>query len=1217
MGKPKNKTKKGHQDDFEEEEVEVDILAKKSDDEEAVPVKSAGKKKKDKRKNKDWEEDDIAAELEALSMEQGLGDKDDVNGVEEKESFVVKKKEKKKKKKVQEEVDDDNEVDDLADSVSTSKPSKKDKKHVASFQMFDMLEDEGGVSSQSEDEEEEKVEKIEVKEKSKSKKKEKKNKKEPKEQKIEDIDALLAEIEKPTEKKKKGKKGKKKMEEVDESELVSTPGDVQDDEGKKVESLDEEELASKEAKVVTMEDLEMEEEDDKKRKKKGMKNKEDVAEDDVENKEDGEEGTVKTQAQKRKEKREREKLKKQQEKKKQSGKGTVKTDEGSEEATPSTEAKEEKVSDDEDGEEKGKKKKKKKGEKEEKKKTRAPVAAIREHLRKVQEEEERLKKEEEERIQKEEEEARQREEEKRLEEERKLKKKEKERRKKEELRKEGKLLTEKQKRDRQRALQLVESMKAQGLEVPTKDDSETQKKRVVYYDKKKKKRPTSEANQPTIQPTETAWFLSELSLSDKSEISLIQTRRDRKQLLKLPTPEEEVKKVEEVEAEEIKESWEDEEDLKDTWDAEDDEKESTPESEDVKEVEKKPAAKADESEDDDSEDESDESDEDDSEEESETESESEEEKTPIERARERIEKRKEEAEKNRTTDILRAPVVCVLGHVDTGKTKILDKLRRTHVQDGEAGGITQQIGATNVPKEAILDQTKMCKEFQKKEMKLPGLLIIDTPGHESFSNLRSRGSSLCDIAILVIDIMHGLEPQTIESINLLKSRKTPFIVALNKVDRLYQWRPLPTSDIENCIKKQSPNTQVEFKDRTTEVITQLAEQGLNSCLAYENKNPKEYVSLVPTSAHSGDGMGNLISLICELTQTMLAKRISYSAMLDATVMEVKALPGLGTTIDVILVNGTIHEGDTIVMAGTEGPITTQIRGLLMPQPMRELRVKSQYIKNKEVVAAQGVKIAAKDMEKALAGLPLYVAHDQNEVEFYREELSIALKEVLGSIKLTERGVFVQASTLGSLEALLEFLRTSKIPYAGINIGPVHRKDIMKASIMLEHDSQYAVILAFDVKVEREAQDMADNLGVRIFAADIIYHLFDAFTAYRDELKAQRQQEFKDIAVFPCKIRILPQYIFNSRDPIVMGVVIEAGFLKEGTPLCVPSKEVDNLGSISISVAYKPAVKDLFTILIKLTTQTNIIDQNRSKGMSVHNLNHFPLGDHRHKSHDNN
>lgn len=267
--------------------------------------------------------------------------------------------------------------------------------------------------------------------------------------------------------------------------------------------------------------------------------------------------------------------------------------------------------------------------------------------------------------------------------------------------------------------------------------------------------------------------------------------------------------------------------------------------------------------------------------------------------------------------------------------------------------------------------------------KLPGLLIIDTPGHESFSNLRNRGSSLCDIAILVVDIMHGLEPQTIESLNLLKQKKTPFIVALNKIDRLYDWQTMNRKDVRDILKNQAVNTQREFAQRTKDIIVQFAEQGLNAALFYESPDPRSYVNLVPTSAITGEGMGNLLYLIVESCQSWLVKRLMYSEELLATVLEVKAIPGLGTTIDCILINGKLREGDTMVVAGTDGPITTQIRSLVMPQPLKELRVKNAYIEHKEVIGAQGVKIAAKELEKAIAGLNLYVAQKPDEVEMCR------------------------------------------------------------------------------------------------------------------------------------------------------------------------------------------------------------------------------------------
>ena len=237
-------------------------------------------------------------------------------------------------------------------------------------------------------------------------------------------------------------------------------------------------------------------------------------------------------------------------------------------------------------------------------------------------------------------------------------------------------------------------------------------------------------------------------------------------------------------------------------------------------------------------------------------------------------------------------------------------------------------------------------------------------------------------------------------------------------------------------------------------------------------------------------MGNLMASLVDMSQSFLAKRLSYTEELQATVLEVKAIGGFGTTIDIVLVNGRLKFGQTIVLAGTDGPIVTTIKALLTPSKMQDLRVKNQYIEHKEIMAAQGVKIAARDLENTIAGLSMRVANNPDEVEVLREAAERDLASALNAIKLKPLGVFVQASTLGSLEALLEFLKTSKIPYAGVRIGPVVRRDVMRASTMLEHDEKFAVILAFDVKVERDAQEMADKEKVKIFQADIIYHLFD-------------------------------------------------------------------------------------------------------------------------------
>lgn len=531
----------------------------------------------------------------------------------------------------------------------------------------------------------------------------------------------------------------------------------------------------------------------------------------------------------------------------------------------------------------------------------------------------------------------------------------------------------------------------------------------------------------------------------------------------------------------------------------------------------------------------------------------------------------EEALAARSKDNLRSPICCILGHVDTGKTKLLDKIRQTNVQEGEAGGITQQIGATYFPVEALQTKTQVVNKNGAFEFKVPGLLVIDTPGHESFSNLRSRGSSLCNIAILVVDIMHGLEPQTLESMKLLRDRKTPFIVALNKIDRLYNWKKIDNNGFQDSLAMQNKAVQNEFRDRLEKTKLAFAEQGFNSELYYDNEDMRRNVSLVPTSAHTGEGIPDMLKLLVSLTQERMTNKLMYLSEVECTVLEVKVIEGLGTTIDVVLSNGILREGDRIVLCGVQGAITTNIRALLTPAPLKELRLKSQYVHNHEVKASLGVKIAANDLEHAIAGSRLLVVGPGDDEEELEEEVMSDIENLLGKVSKTGRGVSVQASTLGSLEALLEFLKVSKIPVANISIGPVYKRDVMSAGIMLEKAKEYAVMLCFDVKIDKEAQAYADDVGVKIFTADIIYHLFDDFTKHMAQLVEQKKEESKLLAVFPCVLN--PVAVFNKKDPIVVGIDVTEGSLRLLTPIAAVKtnpvtgvKEVIPLGRVYVNTA---------------------------------------------------
>ncbi|KPM34736.1 Eukaryotic translation initiation factor 5B [Neonectria ditissima] len=722
--------------------------------------------------------------------------------------------------------------------------------------------------------------------------------------------------------------------------------------------------------------------------------------------------------------------------------------------------------------------------------------------------------------------------------------KQKEKEKIEQLKKDGKFLTKAQKEEKARNERRLQQMLAAGIKVGPQGEGESKSKSAQDTRRKKSR---------TQQKLDEEKALAEAAERAKQQAE--EALKEAEEKAAREKAEAEAKAAAEKAAEEsdVEDDWEaaaaSDNEPKDSWDAD-----SADEADNADNANGK----------------GDDDDSDESEDESEDEEVSAARQAEAQRKREaaqRREKAHQAALDARSADNLRSPICCILGHVDTGKTKLLDKVRQTNVQEGEAGGITQQIGATYFPVDAIKQKTAVVNKDNKFEFKVPGLLVIDTPGHESFSNLRNRGSSLCNIAILVVDIMHGLEPQTLESMRMLRERKTPFIVALNKIDRLYGWKKVDNNGFQESYALQNKAVHNEFKTRLEATKLAFAEQGFNSELFYENKSMAKFVSLVPTSAHTGEGVPDMLKLIIQLTQERMVGSIMYLSEVQATVLEVKAIEGFGMTIDVILSNGYLREGDRIVLCGTEGAIKTNIRALLTPAPLRELRLKSTYVHNKEVKAALGVKISAPGLEGAIAGSRLMVVGPDDDEEDIEDEVEADLALLLSRVEKSGRGVSVQASTLGSLEALLDFLKDCKIPVANVGIGPVYKRDVMQCGVMLEKSPDYAVMLCFDVKVDKEALAYAEDQGIKVFTADIIYHLFDAFTKHMDEMLAKKKEESKMLAVFPCVLKTVA--VFNKTGPIVVGVDVADGSLRLNTPIAAVknnpitgAKEIISLGRVT-------------------------------------------------------
>jgi translation initiation factor 5B len=494
---------------------------------------------------------------------------------------------------------------------------------------------------------------------------------------------------------------------------------------------------------------------------------------------------------------------------------------------------------------------------------------------------------------------------------------------------------------------------------------------------------------------------------------------------------------------------------------------------------------------------------------------------------------------------LREPIVSLLGHVDHGKTTLLDRIAGSVRAAKEPGGITQHIGAIEVPGPTV---RRLCEGILKTgQLAVPGLLFVDTPGHRSFETLRRRGGALADLAILVIDVREGVMPQTRESIQILRREKTPFAVALTKIDLVSGWRkPAGPVSFAEALERSAADFATALDQRLYTVAEELVQLGFSADRFDRVSDFTRNVGIVPVSAKTGVGVPELIALLVGLAQRFLKDElVLVTEGGEATILERSDQKGIGPVGNVIVYRGRLKVGDEVVATGRAEPFATRIRGIYRPIPLKPGTASKQVRLHSldEVVAAAGVYLAATGIEDAMPGGLLKVVRSPEEAERAREELARESKPVA---ELAESGVALCADALGGLEALAFECRENRIPVHEASVGPVGRPTVMRLATV--KDPTHRAVLAFNVPVLADAQPEGEASEVRIFRGDVIYRLIDEYTKWRDqrrrELDVQRRLEL----VHPAKLEILPGFIFRASKPAIVGVKVLGGTLRPGVRL---------------------------------------------------------------------
>lgn len=504
---------------------------------------------------------------------------------------------------------------------------------------------------------------------------------------------------------------------------------------------------------------------------------------------------------------------------------------------------------------------------------------------------------------------------------------------------------------------------------------------------------------------------------------------------------------------------------------------------------------------------------------------------------------------------IRQPIVSVLGHVDHGKTSLLDYIRGSTVVQREAGLITQHIGATEVPIGHIY---KVCSDLiGEKRFSVPGLLFIDTPGHQSFTAMRARGGSLADLAVLVVDVKEGIKPQTLESLNILKRFKTPFVVAMNKIDLISGWIAQPDKPFALSSKEQTEEATSQLDNALYNLSARLHQEGISAERYDRIEDFTRNVAIVPVSAKTGEGVPDLLLVLVGLAQRFLEGELrTEEGPGRGTILEVKEERGLGPALDVIIYSGTIARGDTVALGTTSRPLVTKIKAILKPKPLDEIRdPREKFDSVKEASAAAGIKVLCQSLEGVVAGAPVKVIKGDRE-----QVLKEIEEETRLSIPTSDAGVMIKADAIGSLEALAFEASNANIQIRKFEVGAISKRDIVEASAYT--DPLHRAILGFNVDVLPEAREAVLDYGTKIITSDVLYRLFEDYAKWVEEQKRATEIEKRAEFAFPGKFKVLPNCVFRVSKPAIVGVRVLAGRIRPGQSIISSDgKEVGRIRSI--------------------------------------------------------